>query len=178
MRSKSHQEVRGVSRSASNASFQTAQGQQQCKCAYACPALSTRCKDADALEQQDVGRDEAIRTMQLTPIAALKKKILFTVIKPHSACETRGSGWLFSRWESYMQMWMLCSFEYLAPDRKLGEKKSFLSLIFQTLGDRFYKLIQMNYFCFQLSCLPYCIWKCFEQCSSSSKYGQSKAAEQ
>lgn len=51
---------------ASNASFQTAQGQQQCKCAYACPAVSTQRKDADALEQQDVDRDESIRLLQLT----------------------------------------------------------------------------------------------------------------
>lgn len=54
---------------ASDASFQTAQGQQQCKCAYACLAESTQCKDADALEQQDVGKDESIRPAHLTLIA-------------------------------------------------------------------------------------------------------------
>lgn len=53
---------------ASVASFQTEQGQQQCKCAYACPAESTQCKDADALEQQDVGRGGSIRRVQLTAV--------------------------------------------------------------------------------------------------------------
>lgn len=53
---------------ASDASFQTQQGQQQYKCTYACPAVSTQCIDADALEQQDVGKDEYIRLGQNTPI--------------------------------------------------------------------------------------------------------------
>lgn len=54
---------------ASDASSQAAQGQQQCKSAYACPALITHRKDADVLEQQDVGRDESIRLVQPSPMA-------------------------------------------------------------------------------------------------------------
>ena len=60
---------------ASDASFQTAQGQQQCECAYACPAVSTRCKDADALERQDVGRDESIRACTAEPHSAMKSLV-------------------------------------------------------------------------------------------------------
>ena len=46
-----------------------AEGQQQCKCTYACVAVSTLCKDADALERQDVGQDESIMLEQLALIA-------------------------------------------------------------------------------------------------------------
>lgn len=76
---------------ASDASFRTAQGQQQCKCAYACPAVSMQRKDADALEQQDVGRDESIRLMRLTPMALHKIMFTFPNLRNHKVLRKKSS---------------------------------------------------------------------------------------
>lgn len=51
----------------SNDTGPTAQGQRQCKRTNAGLALSTKCKDAEVSEQQDVGRDESVRHVSSTP---------------------------------------------------------------------------------------------------------------
>lgn len=69
-----------VSMKAGAEAFQTAQGQQQCKCAYACLAVSVQCRDADALEQQDVLMHREEIKLLAVCISLAPQNVLFRVV--------------------------------------------------------------------------------------------------
>lgn len=69
-----------VSMKAGAEAFQTAQGQQQCKCAYACLAVSVQGRDADALEQQDVLMHQEEIQLLAVCVSIAPQNVLFRVV--------------------------------------------------------------------------------------------------